>query len=297
VLGYWVDQLDPFLVHFGGRFGVRYYGLAYARLPRLRVASQPLREGRPLTPAESKLGDFMVAAVFGSSSAAGSGPTSSTTGGARSARIPWRSSGSGTAACRSTEAWSASSSRSHGSRAQAESPWSTSGTRGLDGVRRDPLGRIANFWNGELWGRVTSVPGLSYSRGAPTPADRPGPAPPSLAALRGLMEGRSSSPMSSGASGGRTQSASTRARLRGIPGRLAVLRIAGEGSGSRTRPSSWAQPRHVYSLFMIAFGLYLRQRRADPLPAPAPRLDDRPRGMSAPFGPRDPVPDDDRAAA
>jgi phosphatidylglycerol:prolipoprotein diacylglycerol transferase len=66
VLAYWVDNLDPFLVHFTGRFGIRYYGLAYAAgfLAGAWLLGRYARAGRSLLPA-SKVGDFMVAAVLG----------------------------------------------------------------------------------------------------------------------------------------------------------------------------------------------------------------------------------------
>jgi len=45
---YWVDQLNPWLVHFGGNFGIRWYGLAYLAgfLLAARIFFGWSREGR-----------------------------------------------------------------------------------------------------------------------------------------------------------------------------------------------------------------------------------------------------------
>ena len=65
-LAYWVDRLDPFLVHFTGRFGVRYYGLAYAAgfVAAAWLLGAYARAGRSLLP-RGKIADFMVAAMVG----------------------------------------------------------------------------------------------------------------------------------------------------------------------------------------------------------------------------------------
>ena len=65
-LAYWVDRLDPFLVHFSGNIGIRYYGLSYAAgfLAAAWLLSRYARAGRSLLPAD-KLAEIMVAAVVG----------------------------------------------------------------------------------------------------------------------------------------------------------------------------------------------------------------------------------------
>jgi len=65
-LAYWVDRLDPFLGPHWGAFGVRYYGLSFAvgflaaawLLQRYALACRSLVAG-------NQIGDLMVAVVFG----------------------------------------------------------------------------------------------------------------------------------------------------------------------------------------------------------------------------------------
>ncbi|MEY3775879.1 MAG: hypothetical protein RLZZ129_2659 [Verrucomicrobiota bacterium] len=65
-LAYWVHDLSPFLIEFGGGFGLRYYGLAY--LLGFVAAGWLLRRyaraGRSLLPPEQII-DFMMAIVLG----------------------------------------------------------------------------------------------------------------------------------------------------------------------------------------------------------------------------------------
>jgi phosphatidylglycerol:prolipoprotein diacylglycerol transferase len=275
VLGYWVDQLDPFLVHFGGRFGVRYYGLAYAAgfLVSAWLLSRYARAGRSLLP-ESKLGDFMVAAVFGVVLGGRIGSYLLYDG--------WRTFGTdplailrvwdggmsfhgGLVGVILAVAWFARSNR-----IPMVHLWDLVASTASAGIL---FGRIANFWNGELWGRVTSVPwAVIFPRSAPLlPIDQVPPRHPSQlyeasmegALLLAYVQWRF----------WRTNA------VREHPGTLAgeflvayaVLRIAGEGFREPDASLIMGLSRGTfYSLFMIAFGLYLRQRRADPLPAPAP---------------------------
>ena len=66
IVAYWVNQMSPFLGPSWGNFGIRYYGLAY--LLGFVVAGGLLtryaRAGRSLLPAE-KVADLMMAVVFG----------------------------------------------------------------------------------------------------------------------------------------------------------------------------------------------------------------------------------------
>ena len=85
--------------------------------------------------------------------------------------IPQRSFSSGRAACRSTAAFSAACSRSFCSRARRGISILSLGditcAAGTIGIF---LGRIANFINGELWGRPTDVPwGMVFPTGGPLP--------------------------------------------------------------------------------------------------------------------------------
>ena len=65
-LAYWVDNLSPFLIRFTDNFGIRYYGLAYVLgfLAAAWLLSRYARAGRSLLPAD-KIADFMVAIVIG----------------------------------------------------------------------------------------------------------------------------------------------------------------------------------------------------------------------------------------
>ena len=67
MIAYWVHNLDPFAVELGGGFGVRWYGLAYlaAFAAAYLVYVQLARRGYSVIPAD-KVGDFITGcAVFG----------------------------------------------------------------------------------------------------------------------------------------------------------------------------------------------------------------------------------------
>ncbi len=66
LLAYWVDDISPFLVRFHGNIGIRYYGLAYllgflAAAGLLRLYA---RAGRSLLP-DARIPDLMAAVVLG----------------------------------------------------------------------------------------------------------------------------------------------------------------------------------------------------------------------------------------
>ena len=65
-LAYWVDDLDPFLIHFSGNFGIRYYGLCYLLgfLAGAWLLYRFARAGRSLVP-PADIPDLMTAAVAG----------------------------------------------------------------------------------------------------------------------------------------------------------------------------------------------------------------------------------------
>lgn len=67
MIAYWVHNLDPFALQFGGGFGIRWYGLAYltAFLAGYFVYRHLAKRGFSVIPAE-KVGDFITGcAVFG----------------------------------------------------------------------------------------------------------------------------------------------------------------------------------------------------------------------------------------
>src|SRR4051812_13317073 len=65
-LAYWVHDLDPFLIHFNEKFGIRYYGLAYliGFLAAYWLLRRYFKAGRSAVRGEA-IADLMVAIVFG----------------------------------------------------------------------------------------------------------------------------------------------------------------------------------------------------------------------------------------
>lgn len=274
---FWVDRLDPFLVHFTSRFGIRYYGLAYAAgfLVAAWLLGRYARLGRSLLPA-SRIGDFMVAAVVGV-----------VVGGRVGSYLlydTWRTFPSDPLAI--FRVWDGGMSF-HGGLvgviiavtwfARAEGIpilhlWDIVATTAPAGLF---FGRIANFVNGELWGRVTDVPwAVIFPR-----SEAPGTAVEAIAP-------RHPSQLYEAAMEGLLLFAFMQWRLwksdavRERPGRLAgeflvgyaCFRIAGEGFREPDASLILGLSRGTfYSLFMIASGLYLRQRRGTPVPLPGPR--------------------------
>ncbi len=268
---YWVDRLDPFVVHFTGRFGIRYYGLAYAI--GFVVAAWLLRAyaraGRSLLPS-AKIADFMVAAVLGVVLGGRIGSYLLYDG--------WRSFGSDPLAI--LRVWDGGMSF-HGGLlgvvlavswfARSEGipllhVWDLVASTAPAGLL---FGRVANFVNGELWGKPTDVPwAVIFPRSMPegTPLHLILPRHPSQlyeAAMEGLlllafMQWRL------------WKSDALRTR----PGRLAgefligyaCLRIAGETFREPDASLILGLSRGIfYSLFMIVFGIILRLRKARPL--------------------------------
>jgi phosphatidylglycerol:prolipoprotein diacylglycerol transferase len=65
-LAFWVDNLSPFVVRFSGNFGIRYYGLAYMLgfIAGAGLLYRYARTGRSLVPA-AKVADLITALLFG----------------------------------------------------------------------------------------------------------------------------------------------------------------------------------------------------------------------------------------
>jgi len=65
-LAFWVHDLDPFLIHFTGNFGIRYYGLAYLLgfLAAAWLLHCYARAGRSLLPS-AQIPDFMMGIIIG----------------------------------------------------------------------------------------------------------------------------------------------------------------------------------------------------------------------------------------
>jgi phosphatidylglycerol:prolipoprotein diacylglycerol transferase len=274
VLGFWVDRLDPFLIRFSGNFGIRYYGIAYVLgfLAAAWLLGLYARAGRSLLPS-AKVADFMVAAVLGVVLGGRIGHYLLYDG--------WRTFGSDPLAI--LRVWDGGMS-SHGGfiGVVIAVAWFARG-EGIPFLHLCDLvastapaglffGRIANFINGELWGRVTSVPwAVIFPRSAEegTPVALILPRHPSQlyeAALEGLL-----------------LLALVQARfwlsgvVRDRPGRLAgeflvayaIVRVAGEAFREPDASLILGLSRGTfYSLFMVAFGLYLALRRPRPIVQP-----------------------------
>lgn len=272
---YWVDQLDPFLIRFSGNVGIRYYGLSYVLgfLAAAWLLHLYARAGRSMLPSD-KIADFMVAAVLGVILGGRIGSYVLYDG--------WRTFGSDPLGI--LRIWDGGMA-SHGGMIGVVLALMWYGrSQGIPFVHLADLvattapaglffGRIANFINGELWGKVAYVPwAVIFPRSMPpgTPVDLIAPRHPSQlyeAGLEGLlllayMQWRF----------WRSDAVQTR------PGRLAgeflilyaLVRIAGETFREPDASLILGMSRGTfYSLFLIAFGLFLRQRRGQPLGTPA----------------------------
>jgi phosphatidylglycerol:prolipoprotein diacylglycerol transferase len=66
ILAYWVDNISPFLIRFHGEIGIRYYGLAYLLgfLTGVVLFHLYARAGRSQLP-EARIADLMAAVVLG----------------------------------------------------------------------------------------------------------------------------------------------------------------------------------------------------------------------------------------
>ena len=265
-LAFYVDRLSPFLIQFSDRFGIRYYGLAYAFgfIAAAGLLIRYDRAGRSLLPAQ-KVSDFMVALVVGVVLGGRIGSYLLYDG--------WRTFPEDPFAI--LRVWDGGMSFHGGlvgvvlailwfSRAEKVPVlhlWDLAASAAPVGLF---LGRIANFINGELWGRMSVVPwAVIFPRSARpgTPIDHIAPRHPSQlyeAGMEGVlllayMQWRL----------WRTNA------LRGRPGTLAgeflvgygILRIVGEVFREPDVDVSLIlglSRGTFYSIFMIVSGLALR---------------------------------------
>lgn len=269
-VAFWVDRLDPFLIRFSGNFGIRYYGLGYAAgfVAAAWLMGRYARAGRSLLP-PAKIADFMVAAVLGVVLGGRIGSYFLYDG--------WRSFGTdhfgifrvwdggmsfhgGVIGVITAVAWYARSERIP--LAHLFDIVATSAPAGIFFVR------VANFINGELWGRITTVPwAVIFPRSMPdTPVEHIPPRHPSQlyeAGMEGLL-------LLAYLQWRFWRSDAVRAK----PGRLAgeflvgyaLVRIAGETFREPDASLIFGLSRGTfYSFFMIALGLFMILRKAAPL--------------------------------
>jgi phosphatidylglycerol:prolipoprotein diacylglycerol transferase len=273
-LAFWVDRLDPFLIRFSGNFGIRYYGLSYAVgfVAAAWLLSLYAKAGRSGLPA-SKIGDLMVAVVLGVvlGGRIGSyflydywrGFTSDPFGILR----VWEGGMSfhgGLIGVALAVAWF-----SRAERIPMRGIWDVLSTTAPAGLF---FGRIANFVNGELWGRPTVVPwAVIFPRSGPP--EHAGPLVP-----------RHPSQLYEAGMEGLLLFAYMQWRFwksdvaRDRPGRLcgefligyALARIAGETFREPDASLFFGLSRGTfYSLFMIALGLYMILSAPRPKPRAA----------------------------
>jgi phosphatidylglycerol---prolipoprotein diacylglyceryl transferase len=271
-LAYWVDDLDPFLIHFTGNFGIRYYGLTFAI--GFVVAAWLLhvyaRAGRSFLPAD-KIADFMVAAVLGVILGGRIGSYFLYDGWRSFPKDPlgilkvWDGGMSfhgGLVGVILAMAWFGRSEKVPLARL-----WDLAAATAPAGIF---FVRIANFINGELWGKPSTVPWAVIFPRSPLPLV---PRHPSQLYEAGME--------------GAVLFAYMQWRfwrsdiVRRHPGRLAgeflilyaCFRIAGETFREPDEGISFIlglSRGRFYSLFMIIFGIYLWVGRAAPPAKPEP---------------------------
>jgi phosphatidylglycerol:prolipoprotein diacylglycerol transferase len=274
LLGYWVDQLDPFLIHFTGRFGLRYYGLAY--VAGILIAAWLLcayaRAGKSLLPA-AKVGDFIVAASIGVFLGGRLGSFLLYDGWVNFRSDPlavlrvWEGGMSfhgGLVGVILASCWFARSQRMP--TVHLFDLVATTAPVGL------LLGRVANFVNGELWGRPSRVPwAVIFPRSATPEHPELVPRHPSQLYEAG-MEGVLLLAYMQWRFWG---SDAIRERPGALAGEFLIVyacaRMAGELFREPDASLILGLSRGTfYSLFMIAFGLFLRLRRSAPIALPRP---------------------------
>ncbi len=268
-LAYWVDSLDPFLIRFGGSFGIRYYGLSYALgfVIAAWLLGRYAAAGRSLLSRE-RIADFMVAVVIGV-----------VLGGRVGSYLlydSWKNFGNDPFGI--LRVWEGGMSF-HGGMvgvilalawfARAETIpmlhlWDIVATTAPAGLF---LGRLANFVNGELWGKPSDVPWAVIFPRSPVPLVPRHPSQLYEAGLEGAllflyMQWRF------------WRSDAARTRPGALAGEFLVFygcaRIASEVFREPDASLIFGLSRGTfYSLFMIGLGIFLRVRRTAPLPTAA----------------------------
>jgi len=156
---YWVDRLNPWLVHFGNGFGVRWYGLAYLAGFLLAgwILARWARRGK-LPIAETEVATFILYVALGVM-----------IGGRLGYCLLYNLHEVAHRPLEILEVWHGGMASHGGMAGLIVAVWFFARRRGLNtlslldaaaatGPLGIALGRIANFVNGELWGRPTRVP-------------------------------------------------------------------------------------------------------------------------------------------
>lgn len=194
-LAFWIHDLSPFLIRFSEHFGIRYYGLAYLMgfLGGLGLLNIYAKKNRSQVPA-SALSDLIFALVIGVMVGGRLGSFLLYEG--------WRTLGTDPLAI--FRVWEGGMASHGGFIGVAVAMAWYARSRKLPFLHLADLvvsvaplgllfGRIANFINGELWGKVTEVPwAMIFPASAPegTPVELIPPRHPSQlyeAGLEGLL--------------------------------------------------------------------------------------------------------------
>jgi len=159
IFAYWVHNLSPFVIRFGENFGIRWYGLAYVLgfLAGGWMMMRYHRAGRSALPAD-KVPDFIVALVFGV-----------LIGGRLGYFLLYDFDLLVHQPLVLLRVWEGGMSSHGGFIGGVLALWWFARRNGLSFLHLGDvvattvpvgllLGRIANFINGELWGKVTRVP-------------------------------------------------------------------------------------------------------------------------------------------
>jgi phosphatidylglycerol:prolipoprotein diacylglycerol transferase len=264
-LAYWTHDLSPFLIRFSGNFGIRYYGLAY--LAGFFMAGWLLhryaRAGRSLLPA-AQVSDFMMAIVVGVLA-----------GGRLGYFLLYQPATLLHDPLALLRVWEGGMASHGGFIGVALAVAWFSRTRKIPCLHLGDLiastasagllfGRIANFINGELWGKPSTVPWAIIFPASPLPLQPRHPSQLYEAAMEGLL-----------------LLALAQWRfwrsdvVRRAPGRLAgeyllayaVVRAVGEIFREPDASLIFGLSRGTfYSIFLVGAGLWLILRPHRPLP-------------------------------
>ena len=188
-LAWWVDNLPPFLGPHWGNFGIRFYGLAYVAgfLAAAWLLRRYARSGRSQLP-EAKIADFMVVVVLGVLLGGRIGYFLLYYQAGRLREDPLAI----------FKVWQGGMASHGGFLGVALALWFFSRAQKIPLLHLGDLaasaasaglffGRLANFINGELWGKVSYVPWAVIFPRSPEPVTPRHPSQLYEAGLEGLL--------------------------------------------------------------------------------------------------------------